>query len=216
MADRQLGKWTFGLVWILLNVLGWALFLGFGMAAGWLVWTLYEQGGYPRLLHNEVIRDFLTLFIVGFCWGALLGWLQQIVLKRRFGLEGSAWAWATMIGGVLSVVIPGLSSILLLVLPYSRASYYVLSVLVASIPPMALGLAQWVVLRRYFARAGWWVAAVVVALWIVPVLFSTFSSGHITLVYMIILRGSEGVAYGLATFAVLSVLPRQTPAGEGA
>lgn len=206
MADRQPGKWTFGLLWTVANILGWGLWIGLGMAAGWLVWTLYEQGGYPRLLHNEVARGFLTLMIAGLCWGAVLGGLQQFVLKRRFRLEGSQWVWATITGIVLHVLIQSLSSLLLTVVPYSMSSHRVLDALVSWVPPLALGMAQWVVLRRHWARSGWWVGAVVLALWLPSIAFLAFQSGPTTLSDMLFPSTVQGFAYGLATFAVLSVI----------
>ena len=210
MEERQWGHWTFGLFWILANIVGWTLFVGFAFAAGWLVWTLYEQGGYPRLLNSEEVRVLLAFAVAGSGWGSILGWLQQLVLKRRLRLEGNRWIWATLIGVVLYALFDVLISLSLMAVPFHRASYNLLHGLVAVTPPLALGVAQWYVLRRSLARAGWWVLAVVLGLWLPGVVFSALASGSNTRVSMLSSPFLEGAAYGVATFIVLAVLPQET------
>jgi hypothetical protein len=201
---------SFGLFWILANIVGWALFVGFAFAAGWLVWALYEQGGYPRLLHSEETRVLLAFVVAGSGWGSILGWLQQLVLKRRLRLEGNRWIWATLIGVVLYTLFDVVLSLLLMAVPFHRSSYSLLHGLVAVVPPLALGVAQWYMLRRSLARAGWWVLAVVLGLWLPGIAFSLLASGPSPRVSMLTSPFVEGAAYGVATLVVLAVLPQET------
>ena len=152
----------------------------------------------------------LAFVVAGSGWGSILGWLQQLVLKRRFRLEGNRWIWATLIGVVLYALFDVLISLSLMAVPFHRASYNLLHGLVAVVPPLALGVAQWYVLRRSLARAGWWVLAVVLGLWLPGVAFSALASGPGTGVSMLTSPFLEGAAYGVATFIVLAVLPWET------
>jgi len=208
-AEKQHGKWPFGLSWILANTAGWGLYLVVGWAAGWLLWELYEAGDF-RLLANEETRMFLTLATLGFCWGAIVGWLQQFVLTRRFRLEGSKWAWATLIGIVLYTILQGLASVVSALLSYSIFSSYIIDGIGAFAAPLALGIVQWYVLRRYFARSGWWVAATTFALWLGHIAIWILPAGGRTFVSSFIISLLlGGFFYGVATWIVLVVISRQ-------
>ena len=208
-AERRYGKWPFGLSWILANTAGWGLYFVVGWAAGWLVWELYEAGDY-RLLASEVTRTLLTLAIVAVCWGAILGWIQQFVLTRRSQLEGSTWLWATLIGIALHATLQNVGSFVAALFAYSFSSLYIISGIAAFAAPLALGIAQWYVLRRYFARSGWWIAATTLAPWLGHIVLRILPAGGRT--YMasaIISLLVHGFFYSVATWAVLVVISRQ-------
>ena len=152
-VDKQQGQRPFGLRWIVLNTVGWSLFILLGFAASWLVWELWERGGV-RLLSNAEVRLLVSVTLVAVCWGAIVGWLQRTVLALRFELEGNRWVWATVVGLTLYILLIAMTDWLSSALSSSLVSFTVLYIISALIPPCALGIAPWVVLRGYIARSG--------------------------------------------------------------
>ena len=211
-AERLHGKWRFGLTWIVANIAGWGFYLVLVWAAAWLVWELYEAEHY-RLLASEGNRTFVALAIAAVCWGAILGWLQQFVLTRRFQLEDSKWAWATLIGIAVRVILQNAGLFVMTFLPYSFSFFRIIDGVATFAAPLALGIAQWYVLRRYFARAGWWIAATALAPWLGQIVLRILPAGDRT--YMasaIISLLVHGFFYGAATWAVLVMISRQPAA----
>lgn len=69
---------------------------------------------------------------------------------------------------------------------------------------------EWYVLRRYFARSGWWIARATFAPWLGHIVLRILPAGDRT--YMasaIISLLVYGFFYGVATWAVLVVISRQ-------
>ena len=99
MEVKQQKKWVSGVLWVLANTLSW-FFLKYaiGMAAGWLAWEAHE------LVRDDTSQTLLLLILLGVGWGAATGYLQQIVLKLRFDLNGKSWIIATCIGMTLYVL----------------------------------------------------------------------------------------------------------------
>ena len=76
---------------------------------------------------------------------------------------------------------------------------------------VGIGVAQWVVLRRHVARAGWWVAASVVG-WIVGRIAAWFGVGIVAvdvIVGQVAGQVAYSVVYGIITGLVLVQLLRQ-------
>ena len=144
----------------------------------WLAWVLAHAAGFAAggagaavtELAAEVARPPVAGDLtvpVGLVAGSLAGTLLQGHVVRRWGLPAGRWAAASALGllaglavGVVAGVLPGqarawggpFGTIAAVVLP----------------PAPAIGLAQWLVLRRHAPRAGWWVVATPLA-WTVSV-----------------------------------------------
>ena len=202
-VDGQQGKWTFGLRWIVLNTAGWSLFILLGFAASWLVWELWERGGV-RLLSNEEVRFLVSVTLTAAGWGVIVGWIQRSVLALRLDLEGKRWVWATVAGLTLYILLIALTDWLASALSSSLASFYALYAITALVPPCALGIAQWLVLRDRVERSGWWIAATVIALWLPAVLLAVLPAGTIGGgVGFVLSYPLGGLLYGMLTLLVL-------------
>ncbi len=78
--------------------------------------------------------------------------------------------------------------------------------------PFALALAQWLVLRRTFARSAWWPAAVLIVIGLVTLIMPTLAQLYRQKHALLLLTPAGiGMIYGLATWIVLFFLP---PASE--
>jgi hypothetical protein len=146
----------------------------------WLKWVLANSaGGLVGWSVGGVIAGALSVFIVsqtiglghpgwlaivwtpmaGAIAGYAVGGFQGLVLERHMtqiisGSFAKNWLRATTLGIGLGFTL--FSVILLSPFPLSKvlASYF--AVLVGS---LVLSLAQWLVLRRYLNRSGWWIPA---------------------------------------------------------
>ncbi|MBF2073999.1 MAG: hypothetical protein IGS50_09600 [Synechococcales cyanobacterium C42_A2020_086] len=115
--------------------------------------------------------------------GTIVGWAQGSVLRRAIaGISRRAWVMATVVGAVIAWF---LGSLPMLLISFSNGD----SSRAIEEPPQAIGLllaaglglvaglilsaAQWLVLRRYVAKAWWWLPANAVA-WAagMPLLFA--------------------------------------------
>ncbi len=203
-ADRQQGTWRFGLRWIVLNTAGWSIFVILGFATSWLVWEIWEWGGY-RLLSNEVTRVMVSVTLAAACWGAIVGWLQRTLLVLRLGLEATRWVWATVFGLTLYTVLVGLADLSSSVLSSSLNSFTVLYAITGLVPPCALGIAQWVVLRDHIERSGWWIVATTIALWLPAAVLAVLPIGFVRGGTSFILSyPAGGFLYGVLTLMVLN------------
>ena len=217
IKDWQQRKWAFGLLWIIANTFGWGIYILIGFAVGWIVWQAYQDlnpyyGHSFYFLTKESNRILIAFVISSIGWGAIVGFLQKLVIRRCFKLELKGWILATIIGLLLyetvchsyvyihaKVWIPVLS-------PY-------ISYMCALIAPLMLGVAQWFVLRRYCARSGWWIVATMASLWLSAFTiqpYTTYAPGYDgNLVLTFIGFPLEGLIYGIATSVVLTIIPRR-------
>jgi len=218
--DRYQGKWSFGLLWIIVNTLSWGIYIVVGIAAGWVVWQAYQdlsRGQGIPFLANESNRYLIVVIIFGVCGGAIIGSLQHLVLKPRFHLEGKKWVSATIIGITVYTVITILVSpfvvntfVASIRLPVDslHVIYSIISMFTSLIAFAALGIAQWFVLRQHFTKSGWWIVATVIASGFSTFVTSTFARGGdgSSLLYSIVYYSVEGLIYGLATLIALAII----------
>lgn len=130
--------------------------------AGWGLWLMWLLASTVGFLVGGAIggalfpaKDSVLGFTLAFgASGAVTGLAQWLVLRRR--LSGAGW-WvlATAVGfatfgiayGAIYAITGGAVS--------DAVGFAIVFVLVGA----AAGTAQWLVLRRYVPRAGWWVPA---------------------------------------------------------
>ncbi len=190
-------------------------------AALWAWWAAATAAGWG--LAGALIGA--TISEVGSPWQYVFVPLsaagQWLVLRRRFA-RASLWLVATAAGAAVA----GLAYAVLLALPAAIAGPPTsglrlgLSTLVDGV---ALGVAQWLVLRRAVRGAGWWIPATMAPLWLFGLLDlsrglepATIPAG-LTTAERVQLNGINaaiiGLFMGAVTGGVLMQLVRQPPQG---
>lgn len=150
--NREQGKWSFGLLWVIVNTLGWGLNILLAPAAGWIVWQSSQYLGGPLCnpLGDELNSTLLTMIVLGLSTGGIIGGFQLLILARRFELKEKNWVLANMVGMTLYVTIPFLWSWFFdgfLGFAYSFPLIGTFVRLAFSFaPPLILGLAQQAIL----------------------------------------------------------------------
>lgn len=124
--------------------------------AFWLWWALATTVGWiVGFAICEALKDFVESFSAdGAVIGISVGVLQWLALKRRINRAGW-WVLATIIGFAVGKAV---GDAFVQAVPGTVGL-----VLSGSAIGASLGMAQWVVLHRHVAQAGWWVLASVLA-----------------------------------------------------
>ena len=179
-------EWGFGLRWVLATSVGWIV----GFAVCETLKAIVEFLAHPPT-DGAVI-------------GISIGIAQWLVLKRRINRAGW-WILASIIGfGVGKAVGDAFAQ---------AVSGALGSGLDGAMIGASLGIAQWLVLRRHVAQAGWWVLANILAWalgWTVIRVIDEAAGGPAGMAYII---GATGAAAaGAITGASLIWLWRRRPA----
>jgi hypothetical protein len=125
--------------WVLANAIGWAI--GFGV-----VETLIPA-------YNSQLAAFVTM---AYTLGAtFLGFVQWWTLRRR-GPVSSAWVAATTLG-----FLAGYLAFRLTESSFGGESQAI--IVLFSLVAAGVGIGQWLILRRQFTRARWWMPVVLVS-----------------------------------------------------
>jgi hypothetical protein len=214
-SGKYKGKWTFGLLWIIVNTFSWGIFVALGGVSGWVAWQSYQyfsRGRGVPFLGDESNRILIALVILGLSWGAIIGLLQYSVLKRHLNLRGRKWILATIIGITIYLLSIDFLSAFAANIRLSMGFLNVVSGIHKFTSWLALGLAQWFILRHHFTKSGWWVVTTVIALGFSTFLTSTFfrTGGRNFLPNTIISSSIEGLIYGVSTLIVLTFFFGQT------
>lgn len=139
----------------------------------WLAWvTLGEIAGFavPALVGASAVAAPIAvqvpaLLVAGAVEGAVLGVAQARVLRRALpAVSPPEWTAATAAGAGVAWsagLTPGYAWDRVADLP--PAVQVVAGFGLGSVLLLSIGVAQWLVLRRVLARAGWWVPATAVA-----------------------------------------------------
>jgi hypothetical protein len=140
----QLG-WGFWLWWVLASTVGFSV----GLAVGIFTWSIISPiiDFYYGL---SVVGEILMFAVGGAVFGGLLGTAQRRVLHRSVPQFGW-WVEASSLGMAMGGALVGA---VILIVDGPQIFAMVLAVGAASV-----GIAQWLVLRRQVARAGFWVLA---------------------------------------------------------
>ena len=155
-------RWYFYPIWIVLS----SLCIPLALFLNLLVLNLIAQvvgdfiyvNGVPRIPEDYLFNYTFFLFA-----GLATGGLQYAFLRRYLPRMGW-WVLATTGGwllGMLLFLIPGWLNLTKIFLNFG-----LMFVLVG----LAVGIAQWLLLRRRLSQAGWWIAANVVGWWLVALI----------------------------------------------
>lgn len=172
MKTALYSKERFWLAWVLVNAVGWtaALFVLpavgnllsplFGLPPGWLLDLRVPEGAQPLVgLVVGTLQSLATLAVVGAVLGTILGLAQWLVLRGRIP-HSNSWIPATAIGSAIGWSI-GLMATFVFIgeSTTSLESSLLRSSVLGGAIGVALGLAQWVVLRRFNHAANAWLLA---------------------------------------------------------
>lgn len=148
ILGRDAAPWVWLAGWAAANVLGWGVGLLLFVWAGW--------GLQERLDGNigEVPAALVAFTLAGLVVGALIGLLQGLAL-RGAGVPLIRWAGAT--AGAYGVGLGLMMASVTALDPGPRFDPIVFPIML--VPALLLAAAQWLVLRRVLARAGWWITA---------------------------------------------------------
>ena len=136
-AEHLRVDWLRALWWFLAST------IGFGLVG---VLLHFPSGFPPNNGANLVIGNAVFGAILGAVSGIVVGSLQWLALRGRLS-RASQWIGTTVLGlGVIHAVGDGLPD------PIAIPT-------VQAIGGIVLGIMQWLLLRREFSRAGWWVLA---------------------------------------------------------
>ena len=176
---RTTAERNLGLQWVLAVVIGWAI--GFFVC--------------------EWIEEFLsTFFIDGLVIGTAMGIAQGIVLRKRIA-PVVPWVVVSIVGFAIGKFVSDL---------VGQASPGPLgTVLGGALIGLSAGVAQWLILRRRFPQAGWWIAANVLGWAAGWSLIGSIdgSNASVTMIYAV---GAAGAALvGIITGIALIDLVRQ-------
>lgn len=214
--DKQ-RKWINGLWWVVVNTFGWILNIFIAMAVGWLGWEIYQfltDQMFIPFLYDESNRMLLTYIFFGVGWGAVIGFLQQMVLKQRFNLDGRSWIFATCIGMTLYLLFSQVESLTYEIEILYRFRYG-LSIFAVFVSSTLFGTAQWVILRHTFKRAGLWILATAIALGVSPMVINLFDfsrgwggNERSYFLYPFFSSLITGLIYSLITWFTLNLISR--------
>lgn len=175
--------------------------LGFAIPA--LTGALTTAAGLPEAV------VWLVTVPAGLGEGAVLGFAQWWVLRRYLpSLSGRAWVLATALAAGLAWIIGVTLSTLGSSARLSPAIVIALAVVLGIIFLLTMGGAQWWVLRRHLARAGWWIAANAIA-WpvgvLVPVIALSLVPDGTPLGWIAVTGIVSGILMGVVVGAITGV-----------
>jgi hypothetical protein len=170
---------------------------------------------------SELSFGLQTLISIagGIFLGASIGLAQWLVLRKQISWPGQ-WIIASTAGGAVGGTVALIAGEI--TGEVTDAGFYGALAVGAAVIGISLGIAEWLVLRRYVSQAGWWVLAstvgIVVAIGLSNVLGQALHSVILSIVgddiarflAMLIFGGLLLMGYGGITGAVLVWLLRQT------
>ncbi len=217
--DTLQGKPYSGRTWIVLNIFGWGAFILIASVLGLLAWQVIQNStAGSAFLTDKLVNVIVSSLAGGLCWGAILGRLQKPFLMHHLNLHRMHWTSATIIGLMIYLAFQVLHQYLPLLegfLSYSSLSRNLLNLAFYFVPPLALGIAQWAVLRRYFRWSGSWIVAITLGVGSVGCITSEIAKSAIAngynsfAVLSIAVYLIEGLAYGITTWIVLAFFTNQ-------
>ena len=150
---------------------------------------------------RHITEDYLAMYVLVPSMSLLTGALQYGLLRQYLTRMGW-WVFVTVAGwflGVLLIVLPSW-------LGWTDAPLNNLD-LIFLVMGLSIGMAQWLLLRRRLARAGWWIAANVVGWGLLGLITLGNALGQYGLFTL-------GLLPACATAAMLALLMNQVPPAE--
>lgn len=184
----------------------------------WLAWFLASVMGYGvgAILGTAVaygpllngVADSVRSTMIGMMMGATGGYFQWVVLRERIAGAG-LWGLASALGFGSAMRAMGAIDI--------GENYAMAVVLMASVLGVISGILHWLILRRKFANAGWWLVAnclgSLIGLLDFGFVIALGEAGKWT--QAILTFGMAfGAGYGAITGAMLTWLLQQSSAGD--
>jgi hypothetical protein len=99
-ASRQ-NKWVFGLGWIIANGVAWGVFYIIDILvrfAGGITSSSFRLSFFPLASLDYFTGLWIGALVCGLLWGAFVGFLQRLALRRCLGKKSAGWIFVTMLG----------------------------------------------------------------------------------------------------------------------
>lgn len=166
----------------------------------------------------------IVTVIAGAAGGAILGFFQSLVLKRfikNFSIKNYVLATAIAIA-LIFLVISNPKPIN----PekVNRLLFIFAVITFSSVFFLSIGIAQWIVLKRYLKKAGWWIVANAIALPVSGLVgafaisltqFRLATPLYIRIIIGILIGSLNGAIYGAITgFVLINLLKQEEKALE--
>ena len=202
-VKRSQVGWRFGILWMLLNTVGWPIGFFMGFALGSIISEgIFESG--------VLIGEILGYFMFGAALGSVVGLMQWFVLRRQISRAG--W-WILVSAAGLAVVI-GAGIAVARLTDYSEdlVNFAVLFrwVVVMALGGAVIGMLQRLILRQRVSRASWWVLASTLG-WALSIFVAgSIMLGRLTIGQQIGAWFGGGVMLGVVTGGAMIWLLRQS------
>ena len=189
--------------WILANALG--EIVGLGLAA--LVGVWFVLNNEKDQTATTIILTAILMILAGTFEGAVVGFAQSFVLRSAIkDFKARGWIIATAIGAFIAWTLGGIPSVAMSLQEQTSgatspetndAAMYGMAAVMGLALGFTLAVPQWLVLRKYSTRAGWWTSANALA-WTfgMPVIFIAASNAPPSNPFLLILW--IGFVIGLA------------------
>ena len=146
-------EWWFWLKWVLASAAGWLV----GLAVGWgtyvgVVTLVSTATADPRI--GEVVGVVVGTALGLVVFGAVVGTAQWLVLRKRVYRSGW-WLLVTAVGGAVCLVV--VFFVGGIVANAIGAPFYL--PMLMPVYGAAVGIAQWLILRKRVHQSGWWLLA---------------------------------------------------------
>jgi len=194
IANTAMSRWSLFLLWVILTILciPIALVIDFGLMRI-LVAVIGDYISVNGVRH--ITEDYLYMYTLVPIAGFVTGTLQYGVLRRYLPHMGW-WVVTTTAGWIVGAC-------LALVPDWINWTNPLMTMRLAFLElGLAIGIAQWLLLRRRVSRAGWWIAASVVGWGLLAVIPGDQMVGPLVVLLL-------GLIPACATAATLVLLMRQ-------
>ncbi|HXL35698.1 MAG TPA: hypothetical protein VN954_00695 [Ktedonobacteraceae bacterium] len=219
MKDTRAGwDWNVWFQWILANAVGETVGLGGTLVIGGLL--LLKAQATMGVVPAAVLAVLAGTFIEG----TVVGTAQWLVLHRPIkDIRWCVWVLATAIGAFVAWTLGMIPSTFMFAgadsggtasTQMSDLVIYTLAAVMGFVLGPILGVPQWLVLRRYLPKAGWWVLAnalawmvgmviVFVATNFIPPEGITLNVAFVLLLFLFIAGAAVGAIHGLVLIWLL-------------
>lgn len=177
VTATQKAHWSFLPLWIMATAIG------------------TSCGGITSAFVTDYVRGDFGVFLSFAVMSMAIALMQWLVIRRQ--ILGMGWLLTTFLGGSLG---GALSSWVSFQLAFTYGDVADFLTIYACLRGFSVGLAQWILLKQYFRRAGWWIAATTASAYISLTIGSLliFQLGYFLTIFV-------GAIYGVLTGIVLLV-----------